>query len=94
MVYGLAKLPASRKKDAIRAYLEDVVLKDVVVFPYDLAAARWHGDERARLEKLGRPTSFRDAQIAAVAKVRGLILVTANLKDFRGLSGLELESWM
>lgn len=94
MVYGLAKLPPSRKRDAIQGYFEQVVLRDVAILPYDLEAARWHGEERARLEKLGRPTPFRDARIAAIAKTRDLVLVTANLKDFRGLRGVEVESWM
>lgn len=94
MVYGLAKLPSSRRKEAIHAYFEQVVLREVAILPYDLEAARWHGEERARLEKLGRPTPFRDAQIAAIAKTRGLVLVTANERDFRGLRDLEVENWL
>ncbi len=94
MVYGLTKLPSSRRKEAIHAYLHEVVLRDVLVLPYGLDAALWHGEERARLEKQGRPTSFRDVQMAATARAHRLVLVTANERDFDGLEGLEIENWL
>jgi tRNA(fMet)-specific endonuclease VapC len=34
-----------------------------------------------------------DGQIAAVAHVHGLVLVTANVKDFRFFQGLGVEDW-
>jgi len=61
--------------------------------PYDEAAATWHGEERARLEALGRPGPFVDGQIAAVAHVHGLVLVTTNETDFDGFKGLTVENW-
>jgi len=64
------------------------------VLAYDEQAAEWHARERARLESKGRPVSFRDSQIAAVAVVHGLTLVTANVSHFEPLSGLEIENWM
>ncbi|HEX4955020.1 MAG TPA: type II toxin-antitoxin system VapC family toxin [Thermoanaerobaculia bacterium] len=94
MAYGLAKLPPSRRKDGIRDYLEEMIHSGVTVLPYDLEAALWHAEERARLEKQGRATSFRDVQIAATAHVHRLVLVTGNVKDFQGLEGLEVENWL
>jgi tRNA(fMet)-specific endonuclease VapC len=93
MLFGWEKLPASRKKDAIRAYLDVLLDSTLEILPYDREAARWHARERARLERHGRPVSFRDSQIAAVAQTHGLILVTANVRDFEPLSGLKVESW-
>jgi tRNA(fMet)-specific endonuclease VapC len=61
--------------------------------PYDEAAATWHGEERARLEALGKPAPFVDGQIAAVAHVHGLVLVTTNEMHFRGFKGLQVENW-
>jgi tRNA(fMet)-specific endonuclease VapC len=92
LLFGWAKLPASRKKEAIGTYLEDL-LTELDVFPYDRDAARWHAHERSRLERLGRPVSYRDSQIAAVARVHGLILVTANVGDFSPISDLTVEDW-
>jgi len=55
--------------------------------PYDQAAATWHGEERARLEALGRPAPFVDGQIAAIARVNGLVLATQTMKTSRASRG-------
>jgi len=93
LLFGWEKLPPSRKKEAIGAYLEGLLASTMPILPYDLEAARWHARERARLERLGRPVSYRDSQIGAVARTRGLILVTANVGHFSPLSELEVEDW-
>jgi tRNA(fMet)-specific endonuclease VapC len=64
------------------------------ILPYDEAAATWHGEERARLEALGTPAPFVDGQIAAIAHVHGLVLVTTNDKDFTRFKVLTIENWM
>ena len=56
-------------------------------------AAGWHGQERARLEALGKSAPFVDGQIAAIAQVNELVLVTANIKDFSQFRGLKVENW-
>lgn len=63
------------------------------VLHYDEAAARWHAFERARLEAMGCSTRHVDGQIAAVARVNELILVTANTKGSEGFDGLTVEDW-
>ncbi len=94
LFYGLEKLPPSRKREAIRTYLDDLRTSAVPILAYDEQAAQWHASERARLEKVGLTVPFRDSQIAAVAKVHDLILVTANVSDFEQLAGIEIENWM
>jgi len=49
---------------------------------------------RARLEKMGRRASFVDGQIAAIAVVNDAILVTRNVRDYRGFSDLVVENWL
>ena len=93
MRYGAARLPASRKRIAIEAYLEEAVRGTLPILPYDEEAAAWHAAERARLGKRGRLPSAADGQIAAVARVNDLILVTANVKDFRRFRDLRVENW-
>ena len=63
------------------------------VLDYDQPAADWHALERARLTAKGNPTSFVDGQIAAIAYVNDLILVTANKRDFEQYENLEVRSW-
>lgn len=90
--FGVARLPASRKKTALTSYLAEVVAK-IPVLPYDDATARWHARERARLTRGGRYPAFVDGQIAATAVMHGLTLVTRNLADFESFEGLKLDSW-
>lgn len=91
--YGCLRLPASRKRDMIEAYLEDVVWRNLDIIPYDEEAAGWHARERARLTAQGQTPSFVDGQIAAVTKVNGLILVTRNTADFSLFEDLQVQNW-
>ena len=93
LVYGCQRLPVSRKREILETYLNDVLKPNMTIFPYDERAAQWHAKERARLTALGQTPSFVDGQIAAIAKVNGLVLVTRNTSDFKNFSGLKLENW-
>lgn len=93
LLYGAARLPASRKRRAIEAYLERVVRTALPILPYDQESAAWHAQQRARLERRGRPPSAADGQIAAIAHVNELVLVTANVRDFRRFEGLDVQDW-
>ena len=91
--FGAARLPASKKRRAIEAYLEKAVRGILPILPYDQEAATWHAQERARLSKRGRPPSAADGQIAAIANVNELIIATADVKDFRRFKDLVVEDW-
>lgn len=65
----------------------------MMILPYDEQAAEWHARERARLSSQGRMPPFVDGQIAAIAKIHGLTLVTRNIQDFELFSDLVLENW-
>jgi tRNA(fMet)-specific endonuclease VapC len=93
LVFGFARLPPSRKRDAVGAYLLETVFETIRILPYDRAAADWHARERARLTDIGRPVPFADGQIAAIARENGLVLVTSNLRDFEPFEGLTVEDW-
>jgi tRNA(fMet)-specific endonuclease VapC len=93
LTYGCHRLPRGKRRSALEAYLRDVVRGSFTNLPYDEAAAAWHGEERARLESLRKPVPFVDGQIAAIAHVHGLVLVTTNGKDFARFKGLVIESW-
>ena len=93
LTYGCRRLPKGKRRAALEAYLRDVVRGSFPILPYDEAAATWHGEERARLEALGRPAPFVDGQIAAIAHVHGLVLATTNDRDFVHFKGLTIENW-
>ena len=56
-------------------------------------AADEHASERARLGADGRTPPFVGGQIAAIAKVNGLKLVTSIINHFREFQGLRLLDW-
>ena len=93
LVYGYRRLPASKKRDVVRRYLYDVLRPALPILPYDEPAAEWHGQERARLEGSGRPPAFVDGQIAAIAHVRGLVLVSRNVANYEPFGDLSVENW-
>ncbi len=93
MVFGCHRLKVTRKRDFIKAYIAEVVTNTLTIFSYDEAAAIWHAKERARLVTLGQTPCFTDGQIASIAYVNDLILVTRNLSDFRIFQGLRVENW-
>jgi len=91
--FGARRLPSSRRRDAIERYLEEVVLTTMPILDYDRPAAEWHATERARLEVRGRTPPFVDGQIAAIAHVHDLVLVTLNEADFKRFQGIRVQSW-
>jgi tRNA(fMet)-specific endonuclease VapC len=93
LTYGCRRLPRGKRRDAIDAYLQDVVKTSFPILPYDEAAATWHGHERARLEGLGTTAPFVDGQIAAIAHLSGLALVTFNVRDFARYKELTVVNW-
>jgi tRNA(fMet)-specific endonuclease VapC len=93
LLYGVHRLHASRKRENIERYLNDVVAIVGPILSYDDAAAACHAAERARLTRLGRTPPFVDGQIAAIAVVHDLVLVTRNVADFDCFEGIHLENW-
>lgn len=92
-LFGLARLPKGKRRETVRSWLYDVIAASVPMLPYDGEAAEWHATERARLAAKGRTSSFADGSIAAIAKVRGFTIVTANVKDFELFEDVSVEDW-
>ena len=93
LVFGTRRLPNSRRRRELERYLDEVVQASMTILPYDTQAADWHAAERARLGALGSTPPFVDGQIAAIARVRDLTLVTRNVSDFESFAGLAVEDW-
>ena len=91
--FGCARLPPSRRRDTLERYLEDVVLASFPVLDYDQEAADWHARQRARLVAAGQTPPYVDGQIAAIAHVNDLIVVTSNDRDFEDFQGIRVERW-
>jgi len=72
----------------------DAFLKPFEVLPFEAEAAEKYAEIRLQLEKEGRPIGERDLLIAAIARARGLTVVTHNAREFSRVSGLRVEDWM
>jgi tRNA(fMet)-specific endonuclease VapC len=64
-----------------------------VSLPFDDEAATIYGKIRAHLATQGTPIGANDLQIAAIALVHNLILVTHNTGEFSRVPGLRWEDW-
>jgi len=93
LLYGALRLAQSKRQDTILAFLDQVVRTSFPILDYDRRAAQWHAEQRIRLEAIGLVPPFVDGQIAAIASTNGLVLVSANVRDFKKFSDLTLEDW-
>jgi tRNA(fMet)-specific endonuclease VapC len=73
--------------------LLDRLCGEFPALPFDGAAARHFGEIRAGLQRLGTPIGSYDLQIAAIALIHGLTLVTHNTREFSRIPGLSLADW-
>jgi tRNA(fMet)-specific endonuclease VapC len=88
--YGAAK-SARPNRNAER--IDDFLAGPIDVLPFDAADAGEAGDIRAELERLGTPIGPYDLLVAAQARRRNAILVTANAREFARVPRLSLEDW-
>lgn len=76
-----------------RSAFVEAVLARFPLLPVDLSTARTHAQIWADLMSSGTAIGPNDLWLAATAIANGLTLVTVNLREFRRVSGLTVESW-
>jgi tRNA(fMet)-specific endonuclease VapC len=89
LAYGAAKSQTPEASAAKQARF----LKPYSTLPYDDTAAQEYGRIRAYLENAGTPIGPYDMQIAAIAVVHGLIVITHNTDEFGRIPWLKIEDW-
>jgi tRNA(fMet)-specific endonuclease VapC len=89
LAYGVTKSQTPEASEAKQTHF----LKPYATLPYDDVTAKEFGRIRAYLEKAGTPIGPYDMQIASIANVHDLILVTHNTKEFGRIPWLKLEDW-
>lgn len=88
---GIARLPLGRRQRELAAvWISLQSDRRLTVLPYGQTEAERCGLLLANGERIGRPLSHPDAQIAATCLVRGATLATRNTSDFDHIEGLEL----
>jgi tRNA(fMet)-specific endonuclease VapC len=91
IVKGIEKLPNSRRKQELHAWLKEDLLSRFQgkIIPIDEDVIVAWGILTARVEAAGKPMPAIDSLIAATAQENRLALVTRNMDDFSA-SGVEL----
>ena len=93
--YGVAILPAGRRRDALAGAIEAILREDFEdrILPFDSNAARVYADIAALRRATGRRVPPADCQIAAIARSRGMAVATRNARDFDDV-GIEIvDPW-
>ena len=93
--YGVALLPAGRRRDALALAVEAILREDFEdrVLPFDSEAAREYVDIAASRRTAGRPVAPADCQIAAIARSRDLTIATRNVRDFADMEIELVDPW-
>lgn len=96
ILYGILLLPASRKRDAIRAAAEAMFSTDFHgrILPFGAGAAPIFARIAADRRRVGRPISQHDAQIAAISSLEKADLATRNVADFEGCGIRVIDPWL
>ena len=88
--YGTEK---SSFKAHNRTQLKEFLSAYVEVLSFDPDDAKEAAEIRAALERAGTPIGAYDILIAAQARRRDALLVTANVREFARVPGLRIEDW-
>jgi tRNA(fMet)-specific endonuclease VapC len=90
LCYGAAK---SAHPDRNAQRIADFLAGPIEVLPFDVEDAGEAGDIRAALERAGTPIGPHDVLVAAQARRRAALLVTANSREFARVPRLRFEDW-
>jgi len=91
LYYGIAN--SSRRKensDRLAVFLQ----APIAMLSFEPEDAEEAGTLRAELRRAGTPIGPYDLLIAAQARRRGAVLVTANATEFARVPGLMMEDWL
>jgi tRNA(fMet)-specific endonuclease VapC len=95
----LAELWYGAERSAPNRRAHNLVLVDELAakydsLPFDNLAAREYASIRAELSRSGQGIGPNDTMIAAIARSRGVTLVTHNTTEFSRVAGLLLNDWL
>ncbi len=93
--YGIELLTRSKRRDGLLAAAEAMFEDDFAgrILDFDSNAARAFSRIAAHRRALGKPISHPDAQIAAIAYLRGAVIATHNVADFANCEIRIIDPW-
>jgi toxin FitB len=93
--FGIAALPAGRRKDALDASLEQRVLPLFTgrILAFDAATSKAYANLRARARMEGKAIAAADGYIAATAMEHSLIVATRDTAPFAAAGLAVINPW-
>jgi predicted nucleic acid-binding protein len=94
--YGIGRLPAGRRRNELAEVFDELLTEDFEqrVLDFDAVAAAHYADLVVERERIGRPISMADAQIAAICRSHGATIATRNVDDFDDVGVEVVNPWI
>lgn len=89
--YGLLLIPG--KKAATIKIIIDDLFQAINIIPFCTKTAEHAAQIRAELHKQGKPIGYYDILIGATAIYHDLVMVTANIEEFKRIKPLTVQNW-
>jgi predicted nucleic acid-binding protein len=92
---GVLLLPPGKRRAVLARWLDEWLMGEFLdrSIPVDIPIGREWGRSLAESIQAGRALSFADGVLLATAKIRQLVVVTRNERDFRGRGVDVLNPW-
>lgn len=90
---GIESMAGSPRREQLSRFLAELLNSGPPVLSFDREAATWLARESVRRRALGRTWNTLEGQLAAVAAVNDLMLVTRSPQTYAGTEQLRLEDW-
>jgi toxin FitB len=93
--FGIAALPAGRRRDTLQTSLEQRILPLFMgrILSFDTTASEAYAVLRAKARVDGKAIAPADGYIAATAKVHGLIVATRDTSPFEAAGLTVINPW-
>lgn len=92
LLHGVHRAATADQRARRSAFVEGV-LERFPLLEIDLPTARAHAQVRADLSSAGALIGPHDLWLAAACIAHGLTIVTANVREFERVPGLQVENW-
>lgn len=93
--FGVARLPAGKRRDALRERLETQVIPAFAgrVLTFDLPATQAYADLMGKAQTAGLAIGMADGYIAAIATVNGMTVATRDKAPFDAAGVSVIDPW-
>lgn len=91
LLHGVHRADSEKRRLKREAFVQKVI-DTIPVFPFDIPAARIYAEIWAYLLKKGIQVGAHDLMIASTAISLGFSVATHNLRDFKKIEGLTVQT--